>query len=148
MDFFIRLPEFNLFFDIVKDVALSLANTLFLKMTSEDIAQNWLDAFNDHNLDQLLSLYDDNAIHFSPKLKEMKPETNGLIKGRHALNAWWADAFERLATLHYKKVNIISNAEYAFIEYLRSVLGEDDLMVGEVLQIKDGKIISSRVYHS
>ena len=31
------------------------------------IAYKWFEAFNNHNLEQLLSLYDDNAQHFSPK---------------------------------------------------------------------------------
>ena len=39
------------------------------------IAQQWFEAFNNKNLEQLLSLYEDNAEHFSPKLKIKKPET-------------------------------------------------------------------------
>jgi hypothetical protein len=43
------------------------------------IANKWFDAFNNHNLEQLLSLYDENARHYSPKLKIRQPETKGLI---------------------------------------------------------------------
>ena len=32
-------------------------------------------------------------------------------------------------------------------EYTRQVEGEEDLRVGEVLEVKDGRIIASRVYH-
>lgn len=35
----------------------------------QSIAFKWFEAFNNHNLEQLLSLYDDDAEHFSPKLK-------------------------------------------------------------------------------
>jgi hypothetical protein len=38
-----------------------------------------------------LSLYDDDAAHFSPKLKLLKPETNGLINGKQSLREWWQD---------------------------------------------------------
>ena len=48
------------------------------------IALKWFEAFNEHDLEKLLSLYDDNAEHFSPKLKVRQPETNGLIKGKDA----------------------------------------------------------------
>ncbi len=112
------------------------------------IALNWFEAFNQHNLEMLLALYDNNAEHFSPKLKIRQPETNGLIKGKPALRNWWQDAFNRLPSLQYEVVNLIANETEVFMEYIRHVEGEEDLRVGEVLQISNGLIISSRVYHS
>jgi hypothetical protein len=52
----------------------------------DSIAFKWFDAFNEHNLEKLLSLYDDKAQHYSPKLKIGNPETNGLISGKDALS--------------------------------------------------------------
>ena len=51
-------------------------------MTNEGIALKWFEAFNEHHLENLLSLYHENAKHFSPKLKIRLPETNGLIIGK------------------------------------------------------------------
>ena len=111
------------------------------------IAYKWFDAFNQHNLEQLLSLYDDNAQHFSPKLKLRKPETNGLVIGKEAMRDWWKDSFERLPTLKYKVTSLTANTDRVFMEYVRSVNDEEDLLVAEVLEIRDGKIVFSRVYH-
>jgi hypothetical protein len=86
-------------------------------------------------------------MHYSPKLKLRKPETNGLIKGKNALRDWWQDAFNRLPTLHYKPIHLTADEKQVFIEYIRQVQGENDLAVGEVLQIENGLIIYSRVYH-
>jgi hypothetical protein len=33
------------------------------------------------------------------------------------------------------------------MEYIRRVAGEPDMLIAEVLEIKDGKIVASRVYH-
>lgn len=115
---------------------------------NKGIAEAWLKAFNTRNLEGLLSLYDDNARHFSPKLKARQPETNGLIQGKSRLREWWQDAFDRLPTLHYKATNIISDDSCVFIEYTRQVAGEENLSVGEVLEIKNGLIVFSRVYHA
>lgn len=111
------------------------------------IAYKWFDAFNQHNLEQLLSLYDDNAQHFSPKLKIRKPETNGLVVGKDAMRVWWKEAFDRLPTLHYKVTSLTANTDRVFMEYVRSVEHEEDMLVAEVLEIRDGKIVLSRVYH-
>jgi ketosteroid isomerase-like protein len=111
------------------------------------IAHKWFDAFNQHNLAQLLSLYDDEAEHFSPKLKIKKPETNGLVKGKTALYEWWHEAFELLPTLHYRVTSLTANNDRVFMEYVRTVAQQEDMLVAEVLEIKDGKIVFSRVYH-
>lgn len=113
----------------------------------QSIAFKWFDAFNAHDLEKLLSLYDDDAEHFSPKLKIRKPETNGLVKGKSALREWWRDAFDRLPTLHYKVTSLTANGERVFMEYVRKVDGEDDMLVAEVLDVKEKKITASRVYH-
>ena len=116
-------------------------------MTNEQIALKWFEAFNEHNLENLLSLYSDNAQHFSPKLKIRQPETNGLIMGKNALRTWWADAFERLPNLHYKVTSLTANEQRVFMEYIRQVPNESDMLVAEVLEIDKGLIIASRVYH-
>lgn len=113
----------------------------------ENVAVRWFEGFNTKNLEGLLALYNDNAEHFSPKLKLRQPETNGMVRGKAALRAWWADAFERLPTLQYLPTSYTANNERVFMEYIRKVAGEPDMLVAEVLEIKDGLIIASRVYH-
>jgi ketosteroid isomerase-like protein len=115
--------------------------------TPESIATNWLKAFNEKDLEGLLLLYSDSAEHFSPKLKLRKPETNGKIIGKKAMRNWWADAFERLPTLHYNPMRITANSDRVFMEYIRQVDGEPDMDVAELLEIEAGLIVASRVYH-
>lgn len=111
------------------------------------IAHKWFEAFNNHNLEQLLSLYDDDAEHFSPKLKIKKPETNGLVKGKQSLHDLWQEAFEQLPTLQYRVTSLTANENRVFMEYVRTVQGENDMLVAEVLEIREEKVVFSRVYH-
>lgn len=124
-----------------------LKNSAENKMINYEIAKHWLQAFNEHDLEKLLALYDDNAVHFSPKLKVRKPETNGLITGKAAMRAWWQDAFERLPELVYQEKTITANETRVFMEYTRIVPNEADMNVAEVLEIQNGLIVASRVYH-
>lgn len=116
-------------------------------LSNKEIATKWFQAFNEHHLENLLSLYDDNAQHYSPKLKIRKPETQGLIKGKSSLRDWWQDAFDRLPSLQYEVIKLTADEEQVFMEYIRHVEEEEDLSVGEVLQINNGLIVFSRVYH-
>ncbi|TND08652.1 MAG: hypothetical protein FD123_2156 [Bacteroidetes bacterium] len=119
-----------------------------MKENNLNALSNWFEGFNSKNLELLLSLYHDNAEHFSPKLKLRKPETNGLIKGKEQLRAWWKDAFERLPGLHYQPDYSVADDKSVFVEYTRTVPGEEDMIVGEVLFFENGLIVKSKVFHS
>ncbi len=114
---------------------------------NKDIARQWFEAFNNHDLEKLLSLYDDNAQHYSPKLKMRIPETKGLMNGKHALRNWWQEAFNSLPSLQYEVQKLTADESQVFMEYVRHVDGEPDMKVGEVLEIENGIIVASRVYH-
>jgi hypothetical protein len=118
-----------------------------LPQLNTSIATKWFEAFNEHDLEKLLSLYHNEAKHFSPKLKVRQPKTNGLVTGISSLRAWWQDAFDRLPTLKYQPTTLTANDDRVFMEYVRSVENEPDMLVAEVLEIKDGLIVASRVYH-
>lgn len=113
----------------------------------KNIAYQWISAFNKHDLDGLLELYAKDAVHTSPKLRERQPETKGEIRGKESLRHWWQDAFDRLPTLHYNLTRLTADKERAFMEYVREVDGEQPMNVAEVLEIRDGLIRTSRVYH-
>lgn len=114
---------------------------------NEHIAVKWFLAFNNKDLEGLLSLYSDHAKHYSPKLKLRYPETKGMVIGKDALRTWWKDSFNRLPTLHYKTLSIIANHNKVCMEYVRQVEGEEDLLVAEILEIEGGKIVASKVFH-
>jgi len=114
---------------------------------NESIAIKWFGAFNEHDLEKLLALYHDDAQHYSPKLKIRQPETNGLVTGKEALRAWWRDSFDRLPSLQYRPTSLTANDERVFMEYIRHLDNEPDMRVEEALEIKDGLIVASRVYH-
>jgi ketosteroid isomerase-like protein len=119
-----------------------------LSNTTITIAHQWFEAFNAHDLEKLLALYANDAQHYSPKLKIRQPETNGLITGKEALRTWWRDSFDRLPSLRYEPQKFIADDASVFMKYMRYVDDEDSMLVGEVLEIKDGLIVASRVYHS
>jgi hypothetical protein len=52
-----------------------------------------------------------------------------------------------LPELHYSYTTLTANEERIFMEYIRKVPGEEDMLVAEVLEIKNDKITASRVYH-
>ncbi len=113
----------------------------------KELAVRWLDAFNGRDLDGLLALYAEDAVHTSPKLRARHPESDGQINGKPALRAWWRDAMDRLPGLRYDALHLTASGDRVFMEYLRVNAGEASYVVAEVLVVRDGRIASSHVFH-
>ncbi len=111
------------------------------------VARAWLAAFNARDLDGLLALYADDAVHTSPKLKVQKPETNGEIRGKAALRTWWRDAMDRLPGLRYEPLHLTASGGRVFMEYERICPPDAPYTVAEVLVCEGGLIRSSHVFH-
>ena len=111
------------------------------------LARRWLAAFNARDLEALLALYHDDAVHLSPKLRDRHPESGGEIIGKAALRTWWADAMNRLPGLRYQELHLTAMGDRVFMEYLRTVPGEADLVVAEVLVARERRICRSHVFH-
>lgn len=112
-----------------------------------EIARAWMRAFNAHDIDALVALYDEMAQHTSPKIRTLHPETGGMLIGKGALEKWWRDANARLPNLRYEELSYTADATRVFMEYLRHAPNEPPMPVAEVLELRDGKIVASRVYH-
>jgi hypothetical protein len=112
------------------------------------LARRWLACFEAADLEGLLALYAEDAVHTSPKIRVLHPETGGVLRGKPALRAWWQGAFARLPGLKYEETSLTCEAPRVFMEYVRKAPGEADLPVAEVLEVgAAGLIVASRVYH-
>ncbi|MEW5850310.1 MAG: nuclear transport factor 2 family protein [Myxococcota bacterium] len=112
-----------------------------------EIARRWLTLFNAYDVDGLVALYAEDATHTSPKIRTLHPDTGGKLVGRANLERWWKDANKRLPGLRYELTALTANDERVFMEYLRHAPHEPPMPVAEVLDIRDGRIVASRVYH-
>ncbi|MBL8685098.1 MAG: nuclear transport factor 2 family protein [Myxococcales bacterium] len=119
-------------------------------MSIEDnlsIARRWIDAFNRGDVEALVSLYAEDAVHTSPKLRAREPETEGKIRGRKALFQWWTSALAATPSLRYEPLTFTASEERVVIEYLRHADGQPVLAVSETFDVRERAIVASRVYH-
>ena len=111
------------------------------------LARAWLAAFNAHDVDALIALYAEDATHTSPKIRALHPETGGKLIGKEALARWWRDANARLPNLRYEETAITADDACVILEYVRHAPDEAPMPVAEAFDVRDGKIVRSRVYH-
>jgi len=112
-----------------------------------DVARRWLAAFNAGDVEALIELYAEDAVHESPKVRKAMPGSDGKLVGKAAMRSWWQQAFSRLPGITYELTAVTSDSSRAVIEYIRRAPGEQPITVAEAFEVRDGKIVHSIVYH-
>jgi hypothetical protein len=97
-------------------------------------AQQWVDAWNAHDLDAVLAHFADDVVFTSPVAAQVTPESGGMLRGKAALRAYWSAALARIPDLHFEVVGVYAGVEHVVINYRNHVGG----LVGEVLRMRDG----------
>lgn len=123
----------------------------------EEIAHRWIAAFNNHNIGELLSLYSDDARHYSPRVEQEDSSTKGWLVGKEQLSRWWQGSFDRLPDLTYELISLaigpvdqqrgMLQAD-VFMRYTRKVSGQPRQDVMEYLHVENELIMESRVLRS
>lgn len=116
------------------------------RQSNEALAHAWLDAFNRYDVDALVALYAEGATHTSPRIRALRPETGGKLTGHAALKAWWDEANRRLPGLRYELFALTATDARVVIEYVRHAPDGPPSPVAEVFDVRDGRIVASRVY--
>jgi 8-oxo-dGTP diphosphatase len=113
------------------------------------LARAWLAALDRHDVEAMVRLYADDALHTSPFVNKHRPHTLGEIRGADALRSWWTEVMRRYPSLRYEEKSVASDRERIFMECLRTAGGsEEPLMMAVVLVCRGGRIGSSHLYHA
>jgi ketosteroid isomerase-like protein len=105
-------------------------------ITARTFASSWLEAWNAHDLEAILSHFSDDAVFTSPIAAQMMPETGGVLNGKDAIRVYWTAGLERIPDLHFSIEAIYTGVDTVVINY-RNHIGS---LVCEVLRLVDGLV--------
>ena len=102
-------------------------------------AQEWVDAWNAHDIDAVLAHFADDAEFSSPVAGQLLPETGGVLRGKAAIRGYWAVGIERIPDLRFEVVDVYTGVDLIVINYRNHTGG----LVNEVLHLgADGLVVS------
>jgi ketosteroid isomerase-like protein len=84
---------------------------------AEEFANEWLAAWNAHDLDQILSHYEDDFEMSSPVIRRIMDEPSGTLKGKERIAEYWGKALARSPDLHFEKLHVLRGANSVTIIY-------------------------------
>lgn len=85
-------------------------------------ADEWIAAWNAHDLERVLSHYTEDFEMSSPFIPLMANEPSGMLKGKAAVGSYWRRALEKRPELHFELLGVFSGVDSICLHY-ESILG-------------------------
>jgi ketosteroid isomerase-like protein len=98
-------------------------------------ADDWLAAWNAHDLDALLRHFTDDVVFTSPVAARLLGG-DGVLRGKAALRRYWTEGLRRIPGLRFEVVGVYVGVDTVVIHY-RNQLGR---LVNEVLTFEGGLV--------
>lgn len=89
---------------------------------ANEFANHWIEAWNSHDLEKILSHYTDDFEMSSPAIISTMNEPSGTLKGKDIIRVYWSKALTKYPDLHFEKQHVLVGANSVTIIY-QGVLG-------------------------
>ncbi len=110
---------------------------MITEQKANQIAREWIEAWNRHDLDAIISHYADDVEFTSPFVVKLLNNPSGTIKGKEALRSYFGKALATYRDLKFDSVQVLTGVDSVTVYYL-SVNG---MMAAEVMVLNsNGKI--------
>jgi hypothetical protein len=80
-------------------------------------ADEWIAAWNSHDMDVILAHYDENFEFASPLIIKVVGEPSGRLKGKSAIGAYWSKALSQRPNLHFELLTIFMGVNSLVLHY-------------------------------
>jgi hypothetical protein len=94
-------------------------------------AQEWLAAWNAHDLEALLAHFAEDVVFTSPVAAQLLTGSDGVIRGKSALRAYWTEGLRRIPDLKFELVGVYTGVQAIVINYRNQRGG----LVNEVMRL-------------
>ena len=108
-------------------------------------ANEWVEAWNAHDLPRVLEHYTDDFEMSSPLMITMGLSENGTLKGKQQISDYWQKGLAKYPDLHFKIIDVLSSVNSVII-YYHTI---NDKLSAELFMFNDeGKVYKSAGHYN
>ncbi|MEP7209921.1 MAG: nuclear transport factor 2 family protein [Alphaproteobacteria bacterium] len=108
--------------------------------TAQRFTREWVQAWNDHDLEAILSHYAEDVVFHSPRIRVVTGRDVDHLTGKPELRAYWSKALSMLRDLFFEMDQVLVGSDALTILYTN----ERSQTVGETFIFgADGKVVRS-----
>lgn len=90
---------------------------------AKHFAQDWIDSWNSHDLERILSHYTDDFEMSSPLIASVTGEPSGVLNGKDAISAYWSKALTKFPNLKFELEGVYAGAVSIVVTYTNVTRG-------------------------
>lgn len=90
---------------------------MLTQLKAKDFAVGWIDAWNEHDLDRIISHYAEDVVLTSPVAAKVLGEASGMVSGRRALRGYFAKGLELFPDLQFKLIDVMQGISSVVLYY-------------------------------
>jgi hypothetical protein len=111
--------------------------------TARAFVDQWVSAWNRHDLDGVLSHFDDDVVFTSPIAARLIAGSDGVVRGKAALRAYWAEALGRDERLRFEVIATYVGVDAIVINFRN----QDGRVANEVLVFEGMRVVAGHATH-
>jgi ketosteroid isomerase-like protein len=115
----------------------------------KDHIQRWINAWNNKDLETVLSMFTEDIEFSSPKIKLIVPEFNSeKVNNKQDLKHYWSTALHKLTSLHFTPKEYFIKGNICVLEYIATFDGKTKFLSIEKSEFNDdNKIYKTSAYY-
>lgn len=90
---------------------------MLTRADAEAFANDWLSAWNDRDIDRILSHYADDIVFHSPRIALVLGSDARSVRGKKALQAYWTEALGKARKLFFDLDDVLVSSDAVTILY-------------------------------
>jgi ketosteroid isomerase-like protein len=105
---------------------------------ARELARDWVEAWNTHNLDRIMSHYAEDVILISPVAAQLLDEPSGTVTGKEALRNYFKKGLEVYPNLKFELLDVMWGISSLVLYYIN----HKGTKTGEFMEVSStGKVI-------
>jgi hypothetical protein len=109
-----------------------------------NFAQEWLQAWNSHDLEAIMHHYADSIVFYSPLILKLNNDPSGRIQGKEELRKYFSKGLQAYPDLFFELYHVLEGVN-SVVLYYKSV---NNRLSAEMMVLNDeGKVVEVRAHY-
>lgn len=117
---------------------------MITKEFANEFAKDWINAWNEQDVEKVLSHYTDHFIIETPRALEVVPESKGTVAGKEAVRKYWLASMKKRPNLHFQLLDVLVGVNGLSVYYLNTVTNKKAV---EVMCFDRDKKVTKVIVH-
>jgi ketosteroid isomerase-like protein len=104
---------------------------------AKELAHDWVQSWNSHNLDQIISHYEEDVVLISPVAAKILDDPTGTVRGKEALRSYFNKGLEAYPDLNFNLIDVMWGLNSLVLYYVN----QKGTKTGEYMEVgSTGKV--------